>query len=129
MGLGLKTNIDLPYENGGIIPTPSWKKKHFNERWQGGDTINTVIGQGFVQTTPLQLAILAVRIATGKKLHPIILSPTHNKIQDKVNIDQEHLNLVRHAMNELFNHKSGTGYRQRIASSKGEIAGKTGNYN
>ncbi|MEX2409307.1 MAG: penicillin-binding protein 2, partial [Rhodovibrionaceae bacterium] len=66
-GLGAPVGLDLPGERGGVIPTRDWKLAYMGEAWQGGETLVTAIGQGFVLTTPLQLAVMAARIANGGK--------------------------------------------------------------
>ena len=55
-GYGELANIDLPGEISGFIPTPQWKDRRLHERWQGGDTMNMSIGQGYTLVTPLQMA-------------------------------------------------------------------------
>ncbi|MBA4318986.1 MAG: hypothetical protein C0412_11360, partial [Flavobacterium sp.] len=73
-GLGEKTNIDLPYEKEGFIPSPSWKKENKNEDWFIGDTYNLSIGHGDIKVTPLQIANLTAAIANeGKIYQPKIL--------------------------------------------------------
>jgi penicillin-binding protein 2 len=67
-GLGVPTNIDLPSEADGLIPTPEWKRKVFDEPWYLGDTYFTAIGQYSVQVTPIQMARAAAAIANGGKL-------------------------------------------------------------
>ncbi len=64
-GIGRPTGIDLPGESPGVMPTRGWKLANIGERWQGGETLVTAIGQGFVLTTPLQLAMMTARIANG----------------------------------------------------------------
>lgn len=74
MGLGAKTGIDLPCENEGVLPTPSWKRKRYRERWYGGDTANMAIGQGYVAVTPLQMALVACAVANdGIVMKPHLL--------------------------------------------------------
>ena len=69
--LGLKTGIDMPSERPGIMPSREWKQGARQEAWFNGDTINVSIGQGFMLTTPLQLAVMSARIASrGKMLQP-----------------------------------------------------------
>lgn len=63
MGLGAKTGIDLPGEAKGVLPSPKWKRERYKERWYGGDTANMSIGQGYISTTPLQMALVACAIA------------------------------------------------------------------
>jgi penicillin-binding protein 2 len=65
LGLGQPTGIDLPNENPGVIPNRAWKQAVFGEPWQGGETLVAGVGQGFIQTTPLQLTVMAARIANG----------------------------------------------------------------
>ncbi|MFA6008329.1 MAG: penicillin-binding protein 2, partial [Candidatus Shapirobacteria bacterium] len=55
-GYGKRAGIDLPSENSGVVPTPKWKEQTYNERWTLGDTMNLSIGQGFMLSTPLQVA-------------------------------------------------------------------------
>jgi penicillin-binding protein 2 len=74
VGLGHKTSIDLPSEASGLVPTRSWKKKRYKEAWYSGDTINLSIGQGFILTTPLQLAqALSVIVNGGRVFRPRIV--------------------------------------------------------
>lgn len=71
-GFGKKTGIDLPREPEGIAPNSLWKEKHAGQSWYPGDTLNTSIGQGFVQASPLQLALATASLAmrgTGYQPH------------------------------------------------------------
>ncbi len=71
VGLGKKTGIDLPSEASGLVPTPDWKKKRYKKAWYGGETINLSIGQGYLLTTPLQLAqSLSVIVNGGRVFKP-----------------------------------------------------------
>lgn len=70
LGLGDETGLDLPGERGGTIPTKAWKRAQIGEPWQGGETLVTSIGQGFVLTSPLQLAVMTARIAGGHAVTP-----------------------------------------------------------
>jgi penicillin-binding protein 2 len=70
LGLGDPTGLDLPGERGGTIPTKAWKRAQIGEPWQGGETLVTAIGQGFVLTSPLQLAVMTARIAGGHGVTP-----------------------------------------------------------
>ena len=73
-GLGDITGIDLPGEKRGIMPSRDWKKENRRQDWFNGDTINMSIGQGFMLTTPLQLAVMSARIAArGKTVVPKLL--------------------------------------------------------
>ena len=70
LGMGDETGLDLPGERGGTIPTKAWKRAQIGEPWQGGETLVTAIGQGFVLTSPLQLAVMTARIAGGHAVTP-----------------------------------------------------------
>ncbi len=75
-GLGAKLGIDIPGERPGLMPTRGWKRAVTGVPWQGGETLVAGIGQGFVLTTPLQLAVMAARIANGgKAVTPFLVSP------------------------------------------------------
>ena len=67
LGLGDMTGIRMPGEKKGLIPTKAWKEDAIGQFWTLGETVNASIGQGYVLTTPLQLAVMAARIANGKK--------------------------------------------------------------
>ena len=73
-GLGEKTGIDLPQEKKGLVPTAAWKKTVRGEQWYDGDSINYGIGQGFLQVTPLQMALVYGTIATGRRMKPYIVA-------------------------------------------------------
>lgn len=68
IGYGGTLGIDLPNEQGGLIPDPEYKRISVGESWSTGDTYNTVVGQGFVAATPLQVLTSAVTIANGGKV-------------------------------------------------------------
>ena len=83
-GFGQKTNIDMPNEKAGLIASAEWKKKKYNKKWYQGETAITAIGQGYTQTTPIQLAL-----ATAKLINPdhtlrprllkYVITPSHMK--------------------------------------------------
>ncbi|MRJ07087.1 MAG: penicillin-binding protein 2, partial [Epsilonproteobacteria bacterium] len=66
LGWGVKTGIDIPGEQAGLMPTREWKEKRYHKPWLPGDTLNAVIGQGFVLATPLQVARNTALLASGK---------------------------------------------------------------
>ena len=74
-GLGAPTGIDLPHERGALMPTEEWKQKVYKTGWSPGETIICGIGQGYVLTTPLQLAVMTARIASGLAVTPRIAFP------------------------------------------------------
>ena len=72
-GLGSYSGIDLPQEKMGNVPTEKWKKKYLKEPWYDGDSINYGIGQGFLQVTPLQMAVVYGAIASGRIVKPYVV--------------------------------------------------------
>lgn len=129
-GLGQVTGIELPYEESGIIPDPKWKKEVLGQSWFEGETLNTAIGQGYVSATPLQLAVVAARLASGgKKIEPTIIK--RNK-DDNINfqfireISGRNMQYVQQAMGKTVNYYQGTVYGSRIDISNYRFAGKTG---
>jgi penicillin-binding protein 2 len=134
-GLGSLTGIDLPGERSGLIPTAAWKKKKTGVSWQKGETLVAGIGQGFVLTTPLQLAVMASRLATGRTVTPRLLHATVSNgdvalskpdAGQAIKIAPEALRIVVAGMNAVTNSKRGTAYRARIKQAGMEMAGKTG---
>ncbi|MEN8197720.1 MAG: penicillin-binding transpeptidase domain-containing protein, partial [Pseudomonadota bacterium] len=67
LGLGNTVGIDLPHERPGLIPSDEWKRKNIGEKWYPGETVVAGIGQGYVLTTPLQLAVMTSRLVNGGK--------------------------------------------------------------
>ncbi|MFH1805244.1 MAG: penicillin-binding protein 2 [Pseudomonadota bacterium] len=135
LGLGEPTGIDLPTERSGLIPTRDWKEVQIGQRWQGGETLISAIGQGYVLATPLQLATMTARLASGKAVVPhltrdhIDADGTTTRIVEEfpeMAINRAHLNHIRDAMNGVTNETRGTAYNSRIKIAGMEMAGKTG---
>ena len=103
----------------------SGKKKNKNDSWHLGETYNAVIGQGFTLTTPLQMAVMTARIASGRKIFPKI---KYSTTEDKNNLsfDKESLDIVRDSMYNVVNQYKGTAFASRLKSKKFKMAGKTG---
>ena len=75
-GLGQRLNIDLPGERPGLVPDRAWKLATRGVPWQKGETLVVGIGQGFMQATPLQLAVMTARIANGSQaIRPWLVQP------------------------------------------------------
>ena len=88
LGLGQSFDIGIPGVKSGIMPDKAWKQAKLGAEWRGGDTFNAAIGQGFVLTTPLQLAVMAGRLANGAKaLVPNLIIGNELKEQENLNID------------------------------------------
>lgn len=84
-GLGSSVEIDLPSQTTGFIPTPQWKERRFHERWLGGDTMNMSIGQGFLLTSPIQMANVVSMVVNGGTIYrPHLLKEVHDPISGAV---------------------------------------------
>jgi penicillin-binding protein 2 len=136
LGLGETVGIDLPGERSGVIPTKAWKLANVGEPWQGGETLITAIGQGFVLSTPLQLATMVARIASGGlKVTPRLTRGFNDEaggiaasepLFESLGIPAEHLRVIHSAMDAVTNNRRGTAYKARIQEEGWEMAGKTG---
>lgn len=135
-GLGKETNIDLPNERTGVIPSKAWKQATLGQPWFQGETLVNGIGQGFVLTTPLQLAVMTARLANGGyAVTPHVvrdvldgdrLVPRPAPAFRPLGINAKHIAMVRKGMNAVTNEAGGTAYRARIAMPGMEMSGKTG---
>jgi penicillin-binding protein 2 len=130
---GLSGTFDLPVSavSRGLIPDREWKKSNFGERWLLGDTLNAGIGQGYILTTPMQIAIMTARIATGKKIIPRLINAKGGKIIPLTNpvplgFKNSTLLKIRDGMDAAVNDADGTAYKSRITNPKFKLAGKTG---
>jgi penicillin-binding protein 2 len=124
MGFGEK--FDLPFDNQryGTVPDPAWMKRKYHREWQTYDTINMSIGQGMVLINPLQLAVMASRLATGKRVMPRLLKSTPVAPQAQLEVDADHLNFIRTAMAGVVDH--GTAAAAKLQIPGIQMAGKTG---
>ena len=124
MGFGEK--FDLPFDNQryGTIPDPDWMMRKYHRKWQGYDTVNMSIGQGMVLINPLQLAVMASRLATGKRVIPRLLKSKPVAPQAQLEVDADHLNFIRTAMAGVVDH--GTAAAAKLQIPGIQMAGKTG---
>ncbi|MEQ1888323.1 MAG: penicillin-binding protein 2 [Alphaproteobacteria bacterium] len=129
-GLGVRLDTGLPDEKQGLMPSPTWKRARFNQPWVGGETLIAAIGQGYMQTTPLQLAVMTARIASGKVVMPRLLrdvSPDARPvIFPDMNIPASYLDIVRDGMWAVVNEIRGTAYAKRMQGNGYAFSGKTG---
>jgi len=124
MGFGEK--FDLPFDNQryGTIPDPEWMMRKYHREWQTYDTINMSIGQGQVLINPMQLAVMASRLATGKRVIPRLLKNKPVMPQEHLAVDQDHLDFIRKAMWGVVDH--GTAAAAKLPLTGIQMAGKTG---
>jgi penicillin-binding protein 2 len=110
------------------VPTKKWKKERFGTSWLVGDTLNIGIGQGFSLATPLQLAVMTARIASGREVMPNLIKNTEKEL-DKIkplSIRKETLAAIKKGMYDVVNDKKGTAFNFRSTDENYSIAGKTG---
>ena len=132
-GLGEKVFGDLfGIEKNGLIPNTEWKKNALGKGWLLGETIITGIGQGYIQTTPIQLCLMTAQIANGGyKIYPkiIVEDKKYNQPDDKFQQlykNSRNIKIVQDAMFGSTNEVMGTSYRSRINDPEYQFAGKTG---
>ncbi len=152
-GLGSKLFEGFIEERSGVVPNTKWKRKFIGKNWYLGETLHSGIGQGYFQSTPMQLCLMTAQIANGGfKLKPRILSDgNNNKLKEYIdyknanpndplpldllvaNFDlkplfrnQENINFVKDAMYASTNEVGGTSYASRFTNQKFMFAGKTG---
>jgi penicillin-binding protein 2 len=125
-GIGEKTGIDLHSESTGVRPNPAWKRRAYNKPWYPGETIIVGIGQGYLLTTPLQLAsAIATLSMQGKRYRPHIVHTEGDFSLPTVSMSSEHWKTVIHAMTHVMTAPTGTG-RRSAPLVRSTIAGKTG---
>ena len=132
-GLGKKVFGNLfDIEKNGLIPNTNWKKNALGKGWLLGETMITGIGQGYIQTTPIQLCLMTAQIANGGyKIYPQIIVDENKNNQpiDKFTPlyqDAKNIRIIQDAMFGSTNEVMGTSYRSRIDDPKYQFAGKTG---
>ena len=132
LGLGQKFDLPLVSQNYGTVPDSEWKKRKFDQNrriverpdWTNSDTLNAAIGQGFLIVNPLQLAVMAARIASGRDLQPRLIG-VHKDEPKLIGLDPKHLETVRSGMWEVVN-GDGTAGASRLPLDGIQMSGKTG---
>ncbi len=131
LGLGERFDIPMSAVHGGLTPTKAWKNQKYGTDWVVGDSLNASIGQGYVLASPLQLAVMTARLATGKSVTPRLLKSvdgveTPSGAGESLGLNENILRQVRAAMHDVSNTSSGTGYKMRIVKTDMLMAGKSG---
>jgi penicillin-binding protein 2 len=155
-GLGKPVLTDLFEERSGVVPNTEWKKKYIGKNWYLGETLHAGIGQGYWQTSPLQLCLMMAQIANGGyKIEPRLILDTNeekfNGLEEFINNknlfpddvgtlyefiakfkykslfrNQENIKFVQDALFGATNEPLGTSYRSRLTKKEFVYAGKTG---
>tara|TARA_B100001121_G_scaffold107354_1_gene94729 strand:+ start:926 stop:2803 length:1878 start_codon:yes stop_codon:yes gene_type:complete len=131
-GLGAKVFDGLfSNEKNGLVPSTFWKKNALGSNWLLGETIITGIGQGYIQTTPIQLCLMTAQIANGGyKLYPkLLVENSKDEKKDKfvpLVKNPKNIKFIQDAIFSSTNEIRGTSYRSRIDNPKYQFAGKTG---
>lgn len=135
-GLGEPTGIDLPHEEGGLIPTAQWKKNRTGISWQKGETLSIVIGQGFNLATPLQMAMVAAAAGNGgTRYRPRIVKTIRTadgqvvyqssaEVVGRLPLSPSTLQIVQEGLFKAVNEPHGTAYASRLDLVA--MCGKTG---
>ena len=133
LGMGVDLEIELPGTRKGLVPTRAWRQAQ-GKPWNLGDTVVHGIGQGFYQLTPLSLAVMVARIASGRAVQPHLTRtvggrPARGTRPDdwpSLGLPDRDLRLIRDAMWAVVNEEGGTARAARLPAGMGQMAGKTG---
>ena len=131
LGFGIRHDLPMSAIAEGVMPDKAWKLESQKAEWVIGDTVNASIGQGYVLTSPLQLAVMAARIASGKQVVPRIVQSINDQRvpvvePEGLGVEGSKLRAVQMAMFEVVNGKQGTGRSSRIVDETMTMCGKSG---
>lgn len=131
LGLGHRHDLPMSAISEGNMPDKAWKMESYGQDWRVGDTINASIGQGYVLASPLQLAVMTARLASGKAINPRLIHSIGGEEvpvepAEPLGIDRSALDSVLNGMFEVVNTQRGTAKASRIVDPTMVMAGKTG---
>jgi penicillin-binding protein 2 len=131
MGIGERPDVPMSAVSAGIAPDRAWKLRERGSEWVIGDSVNAAIGQGYVLASPLQLATMAGRLATGRNITPRLIKSvngveTPSRAGESLGLNENHLRQVRNGMYAVSNTRRGTAFSSRIVAKDMRMAGKTG---
>ena len=131
LGIGVRHELPMSAISEGIAPDKAWKQERYGKDWLVGDTLNSSIGQGYVLASPLQLAVMTARVATGRAVVPRLVRAIDDKDVPFVEaaslgLNENHLRAVRGGMFSVVNSARGTARQSRTVDETVLIAGKTG---
>ncbi|WP_299589812.1 penicillin-binding protein 2 [uncultured Tateyamaria sp.] len=130
-GLGVRHDVPMSAVASGLTPTKDWKARVHGQDWVIGDTVNASIGQGYMLASPLQLAVMTARLASGRAVEPRLVKTVDGVEQpsgtgESLGVNENNLRKMRRAMYEVVNDRRGTAYGSRIIEDAMRMAGKTG---
>ena len=130
-GIGIRHDLPMSAIAQGIAPDRAWKRDTRGEDWRIGDTVNASIGQGYVLASPLQLAVMTARLATGRNVQPRLIHTIDGVMQpviggESLGLNENDLRRIRASMYDVCNHERGTAFGSRIVADDARMAGKTG---
>ena len=130
-GLGVRHDVPMSAVVAGLTPTKDWKARVHGQDWVIGDTVNASIGQGYMLASPLQLAVMTARLASGYEINPRLVKSIDGVEQPSgrgpsLGMNENNLRKMRRAMYEVVNDRRGTAYGSRIIEDTMRMAGKTG---
>ena len=131
LGIGVQHDLAMTSVAKGLAPTKAWKREVRQADWRIGDSVNAAIGQGYVLASPLQLAVMTARIATGRSVSPRLIKSIDGVEQPTghgtdMGLNENHLRQIRKAMFAVSNSRRGTAYSSRIMEEEFRMSGKTG---
>ena len=131
LGIGVRHELPMSAIAEGIAPDRAWKKARYDQDWQVGDSLNASIGQGYVLASPLQLAVMTARVATGRAVAPRLIRAVNGVAVPlpafpDIGVDERHLRTARLGMDAVMNGDRGTAAKSRIIAPEWRMAGKTG---
>jgi penicillin-binding protein 2 len=125
LGLGQEYPLPVAGQSYGTVPDPQWKLRKYGKEWATYDTVNATIGQGYMLVNPLQQAVMAARIASGREVMPRLMYDERKPEFRSLGFSQEHLDYVHQAMSDVVN-GPGTAGRAKLPFPDILLAGKTG---
>lgn len=125
VGMGQEFDLPVASQFFGTVPDPIWKQRKYRTAWQPYDTVNASIGQGYYLASPLQLAVMSARLASGRDVQPRLIKSDNPPNFPSLGFSPEYITYIRQAMSDVVN-GPGTAGRARLPLENVLMAGKTG---